>query len=110
MGQYLSHTYPYSQFIPLIGTESTTDEGSSEVLLKKFKRLEEELRKANDSNKTLMTEIKSLKRKKAPPSHHDESDDPNSGEEEVESDADSDHTHQSNEPAMFSSQQVFTQC
>ena len=108
MGRYLSHTYPYSWFIRLIRTESATDEGSTEVLLKKFKRLEEELKKSKDSNKALMTEVKSLKRKKAPPSHHDESDDSHSDGDEMESDLDSDHTHQSNEPAMFSSQQVFT--
>lgn len=102
--------------IPLTETYSAADDGSQEVLLRRLKRVEEDLKKATDSNQALKTEVKSLKRKQAPPSHHNKNDDygdsHSNGSSEVESSdsgLDSDVARQSDDPAtLFASQKVST--
>jgi hypothetical protein len=74
VSQYFLWVPHRSRFTLPIDSNSAADEGSDEALRKKFKRLEDELRKANDSNKSLMTEIKSLKRKPTPVSGRSEDD------------------------------------
>jgi hypothetical protein len=105
--------------VPLIDSDSVVDEGGDEALHKRLKRLEDQLKKANDSNKTLMVEVKSLKKKPAPPRNRVASDDDDAsrsngnktGTSDSDSDGnsniDSDTARRSDDPALlFSSRMV----
>ena len=101
----------WSRFTPLTHTGYAVDEGNSEVLLKKLKRVEDKLRKSNDSNKVLMTEVKTLRQKPAPTSSRIGNDDglhTDAGRTDS-SDSDSDVARQSDDPAqLFSSRRVLS--
>jgi hypothetical protein len=78
--------------------------------MKKFKRLEGQLKKANDSNKVLMAEVKTLKRKPAPVRSANNEDGPRSdggGMSVGDSNSDSDIARQSDDSnLLFSSRRV----
>lgn len=79
------------------------------MLLKKFKALEDKLKTSNDSNKALMAEVKTLKRKPAPVQVADDSNKSrdNSGESSSDDGSDSDIARKSDDPNfLFQSRKV----
>lgn len=66
------------------------DKGSDEVMRKRLKRLEDQLKTANDSNKVLMAEVKAT-RKKPAPAHRRADDDDDDDDNDDDSDDNADN-------------------
>jgi hypothetical protein len=95
------------------GVHHAIDEGNSEVMQKRLKKLEEALKTTEESNKALRTEVKALKQKPTPrpePTLSDEdiyADETNMGGSDI--DYDSDITRRTeNGPMTFKSKMVST--